>query len=428
MIRRPQRSGLKVLLVLLLLGAAGCDETIDGDPAGAPEFALTADTSPAGVSQLVVRAEVLERGLAEGPEVELPRAFEVEPSRLEAVGVLTPHLVAAGVVPGTWIIGQGHAPHLVQFSATDEPPISAGQGGDGPGEFRDLAWVGTVGDRVVTFDARKATIAVFNADLELQEESRIQEEGMAQLGVSSSVFVGGRFEDGLVVGMPFADRPPPGEGLNTTTGRLVRLGLDGSLEAFGSGDPMVVEEWGGVTSPRGGLALDRNPPFGWTFEAATVGSTFFRVGDDGLLVGYDSGGEVVQRIDLGIPLREPTPEDFREETVARLEASGVVDRAALEENLRQMARTGLIMPVDHLLGADGKLWAFPNRHLAPTTASGLRPVIAVDLEDSAVGVAWVSDAFEPKGASRAGLWGLEPDSLDQEHLVVYDPSGLRWLE
>ena len=122
---------------------------------------------------------------------------------------------------GSVVVADRGSQEVRLFSETGQFQGSAGGPGDGPGEFRNLRMVETVGDKILALDQRQGRIAVLEPDLTLAHT----------FDVSARTFDIRDLGDGtiLVESILATDEPQPGNQVKRTPTVLLRYDLDGNL-------------------------------------------------------------------------------------------------------------------------------------------------------------------------------------------------------
>lgn len=282
---------------LLLVLTSACRETADARPA----LALR---DSAGVRIMEHR----------GPASSAP-TWRIEPTpTLDLGGAATPNGPALYRVAEVLRLEDGRiavangGTNSLEFFAPDGAHLrSVGRGGDGPGEFQALSWVGRLkGDTLAAWDSGLGRLSIFTASGDyVRSVSPNRPLGMYPQAV------GALASGGIVVALH-----QPTLGMSTTRAvHLERdsvgyaaLSRDGSVQELGrlAGTDMVVSG-----NPAGGLMV-MPLPFGRQSVATVAGERVYVAdGERFEVAAYDAGGDLRALVRAEWPRLPVTAEDVR---------------------------------------------------------------------------------------------------------------------
>jgi hypothetical protein len=304
-----------------------------------------------------------------GPDAS--RIWEFGGKPLVAVGGRDVLVQVAGAVRlgDRLVIGDAGAHQLRFYDRQGKLLRTAGRQGSGPGEFRNLAWVGALpGDSMGAWDARLRRLSVYSRDGILGRTADFTVKGFFPA-------VQGVFADGsLLVASRVGGARARGAGAWRDTAVFVRMSSIGdALDTVGR---FPGPEQYAAPSDERTVTLTYGLPFGReTFVAVHGDRAFVATGDTYEITAYDPRGRGLSRLRVRVDAR----------AVSSAEISAY--RAAVLENIG---------------AADAPDWA---RALEAAPYPRQMPPLA-GLAASVAGDIWVREYQPPGGPERESRWAV----------------------
>jgi hypothetical protein len=274
---RADRLSPSILFALAACGGEGSvtDDRLVSDSAGIEIITLrmTGDNTEMHEPTLL-----LDLGLAEGAEEY----------------VLAGVAGAVQLSDGRLVVANGATSELRFYSETGEFLQQVGHAGEGPGEFRDIAFLDVLpGDTIIVYDARLRRTSLFGLD-----GSFIASHLLAD---ASLPYVGGPIGPGGLGAMNFVGEEEEGLGVYTAQTEVGRINVQrGAFEVFDtipSGEESRVQYQGRITRAF--------RPFGLESDIAAGGEKLFVLssGEDGAIRVYAADGTLQRIIRVEFPQR-----------------------------------------------------------------------------------------------------------------------------
>lgn len=311
---------------------------------------------------------------------------------------------------GRVVVGNGGASQILVFDGGGRLLGRLGGEGDGPGEYRSLAWVmATGGDTLLTYDSRLRRISILTGAGEIVGSSSPEPTGDAFFPEFLGTFADGALL--AVVGQPFPDATAP-EFRYRDSLTVLRYDRDGhlldELGRFPNQEAFVVR------SETGDLAWSEIP-FGRRTALAVDAAAFHLItGDAYEIRTYDTAGDLRRIVRVARSLSEVTPADRRAfRTLHRERLSGIEDpaRRQLHEKLLQQ----LPFPKYHagytdiLVSRRSELWARRDESDWDVFAANGR----------LIGEARLPARFVVYEIGEDYVLGLQRDELGIEHVTLH---------
>lgn len=298
-----------------------------------------------------IRNDAVARHVPTGP----PSEFAGESADFDFYRVVA----AVRLADGRIVAGNAGTHELLVFDEAGRLRHRFGREGDGPGEYRSLAWLAEIGDdSVITYDDRLRRLDIISADGVHLSSSRLEPAADAFF----PEFVG-MFGDGSLlafIGEPFSDEPAGSEVRYRDSLTVLRYHPDGSL--LGTLGRFPNQEAFYVRSETGDIAWSEIP-FGRTTALAADSDRFHVVtGDAYEIRSYDTDGDLRRIIRVNDERVEVTPSERdsflrrRHERISQIEDPA---RRRLHEELLER----IPFPERHsgygdiAVGGRGELWA-----------------------------------------------------------------------
>jgi hypothetical protein len=340
-----------LVLTALWIGAAGC-----GREPGPARTATVRDSAGVRITENAdpTQGKTALWSVEPAPVVDIGGAGDAA-SELHRV------MSVACLADGRIVVANAGTHELRIFDADGGHARTIGRRGEGPGEFNELAWVGTLpADSLVAWDAGLKRFSVFDtAGTVLRVATADHVPGLFPR-------VHGAFADGSLVVSPGVELGAPfaSGGVWRDSTVFLRVGADGAiLDTLGR---FPGTEQFGLAPQRGrGTFLVETLPFGRRTTAAVSGERLHvGTGDSYEFSGYDQSGTMRERTRGAsdpLPVTRRDIADYRRGLVT-VGSSNDADRAALDELLSR-APYPKTMPAFAGLTADaeGDVWVQETR-------------------------------------------------------------------
>ncbi len=274
-----------------------------------------------------------------------------------------------------------------------------GRSGDGPGEFRRVAWVQAArGDSLLVFDPVLNRASLFSSEGLHGRTITLEPRG----GAGRPPAILGVFEDGQLLGSEPLPAPPPegGSGIIRPDMILSLHDKDGRyLDSLGvvPGNERAVAE--GVLV--GGLPLLRS-----TMIVVDAGTFYVATGERRVVESRDLGGVVVRTVgDGGEP--EPVTREF-------------IESAEVPEPLVPLLPTHPPAVGGVIADRHRRVWVGPY---VPASRQEAVPWTVYGPDGEEVGEVRVPAGFRPLDVGRLQVIGIWKDHLGVEHVRVYAVDG-----
>jgi hypothetical protein len=340
--------------------------------------------------------------------------WSVDPSPAVSIGLLNgpqPYLfsriVGAVAVEGGYVIADGDSGELRLFGPDGRHVRSAGGSGDGPGEFRQLRWMGrTPGDSILAWDLARRTVALFDPELRY-----VRTEPLAQAQIYGMQGPSSRFDDGALLVWPFGFATEPNIPGQVQAPRMaLAVGRPGS-ESLDTlvrlpNRPSYVHESGSFER----LPFKAYPAF--TVDGATV---WAGDGSQGVLTRFSRAGvpELILRLPMGGPVGASHVARFRDAALADLTGAERTQRA------RELAALPFpsAFPAFDLVrtGVDGNVWV--RRYPRPDEAGQSWTIF--DPSGAVVGWAELPGSVRDFEVGRESILFVHRDDLGVESIRAH---------
>ncbi len=310
------------------------------------------------------------------------------------------------------VVADAGAYQLRFYDLTGKLLRATGREGNGPGEFRHLAWAGPLpGDSVGAWDARLRRLSVYSRDGQLGRTAEFGIKGFFPA-------VQGVFADGsLLIAAQVGAARAPGAGAWRDTAVFVRMLSTGEAhDTVGRfRGPEQYAAPGGVRTAGRTYGL----PFGReTFAAVHHDRAFVATGDGYEITAYDTSGRGLSRLRVRFEPRPVTPSEISAYRAELLENVGTSDAAEWTQALeaapypRQMpALAGLVA------SSEGHVWV---RDYHPPGAPERESRWAVfDAEWKPAAVVRGPTRFQIFQIGVDWVLGREVDADGAEHVRIY---------
>ena len=307
---------------------------------------------------------------------------------------------------GSLLVADRGSQQVRLFSGTGQFQGSAGGPGDGPGEFRNLRMVETVGDKILALDQTRGRITVLEPDLTL----------VHTFEVSSTTFVIHDMGDGRILVESFrveGDSEPGNQVVGRPTA-LLRYDLEGA-RVDSLGEACCREE---VFRMIGGGPIMGPPLFGKQGQVATRDEAILHGSTDLMEVQeFDLTGQVVRILRIPDYPLELTEDQISAERDAQLNMD-LPPGMTLPPPIRQFFEE-LPAPATRpayanmLVDPSGAVWLELYRGMAEQD----RPQewLILDADGTWLGTVEVPDRFSVTDITRESVLGVWRDELDVEH-------------
>ena len=403
LLTRANRLCLGLLFALGACGGEGGsgDDRVVTDSAGIEIITLRLTGDNAGMHEPTL---LLDLGLTEGAE----------------------EFVLAGVAgavqlsDGRIVVANGVTSELRFYSETGEFLQRVGHAGEGPGEFRDIAFLDVLpGDTIIVYDARLRRTSLFGPD-----PTFIVSHVLAD---ASLPYVGGTMGAGDFGAMQFVGEEEEGLGVYTAPTEVGRINVQGgAFEVFDtipSGEEARVQYQGRVTRAF--------RPFGFESDVAAAGERLYVLSsaEDGAIRVYAADGTLQRIIRVELP-QQPADaaavEAWVESWIASFPAGSPQIEVWWRHGFRETPAPASVPSFRSLVAdEDGNVCAerYPLTWTGATTYLCFSPdghfLRSIRLAEGLVRLgphAFFDPALEIGADYALGVW---QDSLDVQHVRMY---------
>lgn len=313
---RGRSSSIMLVQLLLLTVAAAATACSDSEASRTLEVSVR-DSAGVRIVESPAEAQLPLIDIASRPPLLRIGALD------GAEGEVLYQVIGASLLSGGRLAVGNAGSHQIRFyDANGTLASSVGGEGDGPGEFRDLTWVGPAGaDSVAAFDDDGRRVTVFDADGVLARTFRLAEfrnPGSEEEPVPRSPMMEGRLDGGsFVVGtIPIVTTGPTFTGIPDDSVNYYFIGDDGASDR----GPIAVpasESWVESTESTASVS---SVPLGRRTDA-TVGADVLWIGmtDSNDILGYGEDGALRLIIRRDVTPRSVTPADIERYKNERME-------------------------------------------------------------------------------------------------------------
>ncbi len=320
------------------------------------------------------------------------------------------------------------------FDATGTYLHTVGGTGDGPGEFRQLAWMGRGADGMIAFDFRGSRVSAFGVDGTLRQTRSLAAPGVVLIPRMMSAA-----EDGGLV-IQYYLRSRLGEDSGETKVDLTRDSLVTALFDSTGAETRLLYRPGhildvrfreilGGRSARVPLAIHYGPSVAGAFAD---GEVFVGSSDRFQIDVFDTDGVWLRSIRLAADPIPVTPEDV-DALIERVEPMLSGANAFARRQLEWLRRlpAAKTMPffsrLPFLVDDDHNLWVLPYRaeNELPFDLDGFSPkhsypyAHVFDAEGTYLGEVALPDRFRPTAIGTDYVLGVSHDLEDVERIAMY---------
>jgi len=307
---------------------------------------------------------------------------------------------------GRVVVADAGSLQLRYFDVAGALDAVIGRSGEGPGEFRDITWFGTLpGDSLLVWDVMLRRLTVFDAT-----GARVRD---AVNQTQSSIT--GVFDDGSMVGRGFVSFDAPPSGMVRPPNAVVHVNPDGSL----------ADSIGAVSGSDAYFApIERgfrviSPPFGRNTAIAARGDRLY-IGDTELpeirvlvsggaprlFVRWDDAGRRVTTADIERAKQEAVGDE--EDDAARRDVEQIYARMPIAESMPVWSSVHV--------SRDGEMWVQRYR---PSWEEGPVEWIVFDSNGAFITRVLLPERFRPTDIGRDYILGVQRDDMDVEHVRMY---------
>lgn len=314
---------------------------------------------------------------------------------------------------GRIVIGNGGSYQLRFYDESGVHLLDAGREGEGPGEFRMMAWVKPYrGDSIAVYDSRLARISIFDPDGRYARTFPIKAMEGSSMGRADDLF-----EDGSVLVRAFSGMPPDAD---REVARPIepRYSIDpegefeDSLCAYPGGE-VVMHSFENM-----GLVYFGPPLFGRSTYYAVRGNRIYVGSNDSYEVRLHARDGSLQSIvrtqHENLEVTDADIEAFKEQRLSSDMPSGMRDRMVEVLDNSPIRET---MPAFHSLIVDrmGNLWV--EEYNRPNDTMPRWTVFSS--EGEMLGTISLPDGFDLQDAGNDYVLGTWEDELEIEHVLMY---------
>src|SRR5690606_11571438 len=307
---------------------------------------------------------------------------------------------------GRVVVADAGSLQLRYFDVAGALDAVIGRSGEGPGEFRDITWFGTLpGDSLLVWDVMLRRLTVFDAT-----GARVRD---AVNQTQSSIT--GVFDDGSMVGRGFVSFDAPPSGMVRPPNAVVHVNPDGPL----------ADSHGAVSGSDAYFApIERgfrviSPPFGRNTAIAARGDRLY-IGDTELpeirvlvsggaprlFVRWDDAGRRVTTADIERAKQEAVGDE--EDDAARRDVEQIYARMPIAESMPVWSSVHV--------SRDGEMWVQRYR---PSWEEGPVEWIVFDSNGAFITRVLLPERFRPTDIGRDYILGVQRDDMDVEHVRMY---------
>jgi len=315
---------------------------------------------------------------------------------------------------GDIVVANAGTGELRIYNSAGRHVRSFGSPGDGPGEFRGLAWVGLVGaDSIFAWDSSSARLSLFRVDGTFLGSSTVD----APIGRVPALL--GAWKDGLLLGGLRSNSVSVSEGLVRDSIRLVLIDSAGDILSS-LGDYPDREYYSRVTASGSsvrttGVAV----PFARNGHTTVApGGYYYGTGESYEVTFYSRTGEP-QRVIRRPVQNQPVTDDVKRSWVQRLAGqSSTGNMRDLQDRMLKSVQFPETLPAyrDLLTDDEGNLWV---REYTVSKDSVIDWQV-FDVDGKWLGAVEFPHGFEPTHIGPHFVLGIWRDTLEVEHVRMYE--------
>lgn len=314
---------------------------------------------------------------------------------------------------GRTVIGNGGSYQIRFYDVSGAHLLDAGREGEGPGEFRTIAWVRPFrGDSIAVYDSRLARISIFDTNGRFARTFPVKAMEGSSMGMADDVFA-----DGSVLVRAFSGMPPDAD---REVARPIEprysIGPEGELEdslfAY-AGAEVVMHSFESM-----GLVYFGPPLFGRSTYYAVRGDRIYVASNDSyeVLIHASDGTleSIVRKQHENLEVTDTDIETFKEQQLSSDMPSGMRDPMAEVLDNSPIRET---MPAFDSLVVDrmGNLWVEEYNRPGDTVPRWT----VFTSEGEMLGTVSLPDGFNLQDVGDDYVLGTWEDELEIEHVLMY---------